>query len=97
MQKCNKQKKCSTHIAINNAKKLVTKQKKSPKQNIYAFWNKFEKKRDKHLRKSAKYTHGHTQTNLASGANDEKSPNSEKSELFKIKKIDQSEAPTKNV
>ena len=39
------------------------------------------------MRKSAKCTHGRTQTNLASGANDEKSPNSEKSELFKIKKL----------
>ena len=43
MQKYNKQKTCSTHFALNNAKKLVTKQKKSPKQNIYAFWNKSKK------------------------------------------------------
>jgi hypothetical protein len=44
------------------------------------------------MRKSSKLTHAHTQTNLASGANDEKSPNSEKSEFFKIKKIGQSDS-----
>ena len=51
----------------------------------------FEKSANKYLRKSAKSTHAHTQTNLASGANDEKSPNSAKSEFFKTKKIDQSD------
>ena len=44
-----------------------------------------------HLRKNAKSTHAHTQTNLTSGVNDEKSPNSEKSEFFKIKKNNQSD------
>ena len=51
-----------------------------------------KKKRTKCLHKSVKFTHVHTQTNLVSGVNDEKSPNSEKSEFFKIKKIDQSDS-----
>ena len=51
-----------------------------------------KKKRNKYLRKGAKFTHAHTQTNLASVANDEISPDSEKSEFFKIKKNDQSDS-----
>ena len=42
-----------------------------------------QKTHTKHLRKSAKVAHAHTETNLASGANDENSP---KSKFFKIKK-----------
>ena len=64
---------------------------KSPKQNIYAFWNIFETSANNYPRKSAKFTHAHTETNLARGANDEKNPNAENSELFKIKKIGQSD------
>ena len=87
IQKWNKQKNCNTHFAINHAKKLVTKHEKSPKQNIYAFWNIFETIANNYLRKSAKFTHAHTETNLVRGVNDEKKPNAENSELFKIKKL----------
>ena len=44
------------------------------------------------MRKSIKLTYAHTETNLASGANDEKLHNSEKSEFLKIKKNGQSDS-----
>ena len=67
-------------------KKPGTKRRKSPKHDIYSYQNIFEKKRTKCLRKSAKFTHAHTQTNLASGANGRKIPKSEKPNFLKIKK-----------
>ena len=64
-----------------------TKRRKSPKHDIHAYQNMFEKKRTKCLRKSAKFTHADTKTNLDRGANDENPKNLKNRNFLKQKKL----------
>ena len=70
-------------ISHKTIKKVRNKTQKIPKHNIYGYQNKFEQNHTKCLCTSAKFTHVHTQTNLASGVNGRKIPRSEKSKKIK--------------
>ena len=74
MPKYNMQKNSDTHFVIAQAKKIVTSQGKSPNANMHVFKNANNKwKRQAFMKKRIIGIITH-ETNLVSGANDEKVP-----------------------